>query len=230
MDSRKHHVEISNLPDEEVGKGTSKKAVRVAIEVSNGVENKGTTRRKIHTLVAKKFFWKTTKKDNKFLELEDEIRCQLRAKGVPVIATNRLDPATRTVYQTDLSEGGSKRVLSAMPQEHVHPANDEKIPTCSNASEVLKNLCEICTKVVAAGFYFSNPDALYFIIDKKTGRTDVLVGDYKHLNKFQTARETLSPEQGLLWCRCGAWAAMKKLEFFLHVPEEDVRAALKLTP
>ena len=118
---------------------------------------------------------------------EFDMHALLSGTKIPVIPTMRLDDDD-VVYQTDLTEGGRKFVISAFntPFDALAfidavEAQRDRLP---DGHAVLCQMDDIASRCAAARVHIARPDALFFVIDLQSrGNTIVRVGNYAHVRE-----------------------------------------------
>lgn len=169
-----------------LGQGHASRVKHVDMHVAN---RRGETTRKVRMVVRQSL--EDPVSIRKYGETPERIRYELemhkrlRALGIPVLPTLRLDPETHMLYSTDLTNHGKNVVFSPT---NYHPEVNALLSemhgpplAVPNADNLLNDIVRIARSCAGAGIRIRHGDALYFVMDKRTRQTRVIVGDYKHL-------------------------------------------------
>lgn len=183
LNAERHRLEEH---DAILAQGHASRVKYVDMHVTN---RRGETTRKVRMVVRQSLedplsirkYGETPERIRRELEMHEH----LRGLGIPVLPTLRLDPETQQLYSTDLTNNGKNAVFSPtnhnpevnalLSQMHGPPL---AVP---NADHLLDDLVRIARSCAEAGIRMRHGDALYFVMDKRTRQTRVIVGDYKHL-------------------------------------------------
>ena len=87
--------------------------------------------------------------------------------------------AAGKMYQTDLSDGGTKFVVSETSRPKDMPRN-----MCMfNGPEIAQQALRIAHELGNRNLVLSHGDALYFIMDPTTRKGETVIGDYKYIRE-----------------------------------------------
>ena len=120
--------------------------------------------------------------DSRARQIFDRHRA-LKERGLPTIPLMfREEAKRRTLYVTDLTQGGKWDCLSMMDWQsdgtrHGVRCTDYRLFNLKNAPSVNAGFADLLEKSVEAGVVFTSPDIFFLILEKKTQEGKIIVGD-----------------------------------------------------